>query len=208
MSKHIACIVLLNGLLGLWAGSLWAQSGTHTQFTVLPESKLVLNGNSTMHEYSTRASLLSGTIIVDSLLFVEGKGTPLKPFYHVEITIAVKKMLSGNEKLDNNLYDALKADDHPDITYQITDDSVISAGKDSLTVRAAGKLAVAGKEKAIDMVVTVRKNQDGALTIKGSKELLMTDFDVDPPSMMLGLLKTDNAVVIHFNLRAQQHNVQ
>ena len=161
-----------------------------------------------MHEYSTRASLLSGTIIVDSLLFVEGKGTPSKPFHHVEITIAVNKMLSGNEKLDNNLYDALKADDHPDITYQITDDSVISAAKDSLTVRVAGKLAVAGKEKVIDMIVTVRKNQDGTLSIKGNKELLMTDFDVDPPSMMLGLLKTDNTVVIHFNLRAQQHNVQ
>ncbi|MBI1803750.1 MAG: YceI family protein [Ignavibacteriae bacterium] len=204
MIKRIASIILLNGLL---VSSLWAQSGTRTQLTVSPESKLVLNGNSTMHEYSTSASQLSGTIMVDSLLFVEGKRDLSKPFHSVEITIPVKKMLSGNEKLDNNLYDALKADDHPDITYRMTDDSVIAAGNDSLTVRTAGTLAVAGKEKVIDMVVTVLKNHDSTLSINGSKELLMTDFDVDPPSMMLGLLKTDNAVVIHFNLRVQ-HYVQ
>jgi hypothetical protein len=206
MSKCIVCIVLLNAL---FLTASWAQYGTRTRMAILPQSKLVLNGNSTMHEYSSTASELTGKILVDSILLVEGTKSLKKPFYSVEIIIPVKKMRSGDEKLDNNLYEALKAEDHPDLIYRMTDDSVIAGGRDSLTLQTTGTLVVSGKEKVIEMTVTIYKIHDSTLSISGKKELFMTDFDVDPPSMMLGLLKTDNKVVIAFDvLIRRQLNVQ
>lgn len=198
MSKRIMYIVLLIPIVVMFAG---AQSGSRVQLLLRPESKLSLEGNSTMHEYSARASQILGSFVVDSLL-LGGKERPLSmPFQQADLTIPVKKLLSGNEKLDNNMYDALKTDDYPNITYHVTADSIISeAKKESLTVKTTGKLSVAGKENTIDMIVTFSKSSDSTFTIKGSKELLMTDFGIDPPSMMLGLLKTDNKIVIRFEL--------
>ena len=174
---------------------------SQAQMQIHPESKLWLEGNSTIHENSAKASEISGSIAVDSMLFIEGKGNLSTLFQHADITIPVKKMLSGNEKLDNNMYDALKADDYPNIIFHLTKDSIISnANKDSLIIGTAGTLAVAGKEKNIEMTVAFLKHHDGTLGIKGSKELLMTDFDIEPPSMMFGVVKTDNKVVIRFDL--------
>lgn len=185
-----------------------AQTQSSLKFSIQSGSRLRLEGNSSMHTYSSKTSDIAGTIIVDSMLFAEGKVKASNLFHQGEITIPVKKMLSGDEKLDNNLYDAIKANDNPNIIYHLLGDSILSeARKDSFTVKTTGTLSVAGKEKNIDMTIMLLKNKDGSLIIRGSKDLLMTDFGIEPPSMMLGLLKTDNKVVIRFDLRVrQQHN--
>jgi len=124
------------------------------------------------------------------------------------LTIPVKQMHSGNEKLDDKMYDALQADDHPDITFRLTGDTIVpGAPNDSLIVKASGILAVAGKEKPVELSVILVRNQDSTVSIKGSKELLMTDFGIEPPSMMLGLLKTDDKVVIHFDIRLRSQEI-
>src|SRR5713226_7417640 len=97
-------------LLLLAARSL-AQPGNPIEMQVQPETKLRLDGNSTMHEYSAAASVVSGTIFADSALFTAEMVSPTRPFRQVELTIPVKKIHSGNEKLDDKMYDALHADD-------------------------------------------------------------------------------------------------
>ena len=109
-------------------------------------------------------------------------------------------MVSGDEKLDDNMYEALKADDHPEISFRLLTDSIISFSRDSMKLNATGMLSVAGKEKEIDMTLLLIQSSTDTLTIEGSKELLMSEFGIDPPSMMLGLLKTDDKIVIHFQL--------
>jgi len=180
---------------------LLAQPSAPGKLTVQPGSKLWLHGNSTIHEYSADASELTGTIVVDSMLFGAGNGKLSHPLHKAEIAIPVRKLLSGNEKLDDNMYDALKADDHAIITYQMISDSILSgSGADSLILATNGILAVAGKENVVSMIVTFINRQDGTFGLRGSKEMLMTDFGIDPPSMMFGVLKTDNKIDIHFDL--------
>ena len=189
-------------LLLLITAGLSAQPAGRTQLQVLPESKLRLDGNSTMHEYSAAASVISGTILVDSSLFSAVSAGLSRLFRQAELKIPVKKMNSGNEKLDDKMYDALKADDHPDITFRLTSDTTVSGTlKDTLKVNASGILSVAGKENPVELSFSLVRDQDNTVSIKGSKELLMSDFGIEPPSMMLGLLKTEDKVVIHFDLR-------
>jgi polyisoprenoid-binding protein YceI len=121
-------------------------------------------------------------------------------FQEARLNIPVKKMVSGDEKLDDNMYEALKADDHPEISFRLLTDSIISFSRDSMKLNATGMLSVAGKEKEIDMTLLLIQSSTDTLTIEGSKELLMSEFGIDPPSMMLGLLKTDDKIVIHFQL--------
>jgi hypothetical protein len=42
--------------------------------------------------------------------------------------------------------------------------------------------------------------KEGRLLLDGERALLMTDFQVKPPRLMLGALRTDDRVVVKFHL--------
>ena len=71
---------------------------------------------------------------------------------------------------------------------------------DSTVVLVSGKLSVAGARKTVSMYVSLVRGEGAAVRALGTTELLMTDFGVEPPSMMFGVLKTDDKIVINFNL--------
>ena len=47
---------------------------------------------------------------------------------------------------------------------------------------------------------TIASEADGALRVKGSKEILMSDFGVRPPTLMMGTLKVRDRVVVNFDV--------
>lgn len=182
----------------------WSQTTTQLSLTLQPGSVISLNGTSTVHDYSAKSSELTDTLIVDSRLLEKGKVTFNNLFRQATISIPVKSLRSSDEDLDNNMYNALKTDNFPNIRYRLIADTILpGATSDSLTLKTIGQLTVAGKEKTIEMLVTVRSANDSTFHIRGKKKLLMTDFGIEPPSMMMGLLKTDNKVMILFDLITQ-----
>ena len=50
------------------------------------------------------------------------------------------------------------------------------------------------------MVLEV-KEQAGRLHVRGTRDLLMTEFGIKPPTMFMGMLKTDDKVTITFELQ-------
>lgn len=110
-----------------------------------------------------------------------------------EIAVRVDSLHSAKDGLDKNMHKALKAEQHPDITFRLSRLETTPAG----THRAAGVLRIAGAERAVtlDLVLTRR---DATLVVSGQIPLLMTDFGITPPKAMLGMLKTDPKVTVLF----------
>jgi hypothetical protein len=50
------------------------------------------------------------------------------------------------------------------------------------------------------MVLEV-KEQGGRLLVSGTRDLLMTEFGIKPPTMFMGMLKTDDKITIKFELQ-------
>jgi polyisoprenoid-binding protein YceI len=94
---------------------------------------------------------------------------------------------------------ALKADKHPVITFKLTGYAVDPAAA-GVAIKPSGTVTVAGVEKPVDMVLEV-KEAAGALQVRGTRDLLMTDFGIKPPTMFMGMLKTDDKVTIKFELQ-------
>ena len=97
------------------------------------------------------------------------------------------------------MFKAMKADKHPTITFQLNSYTVEAAAA-AQTVKPKGTLTVAGVERPIDMVLEV-KEQAGRLHVRGTRDLLMTEFGIKPPTMFMGMLKTDDKVTIKFELQ-------
>jgi hypothetical protein len=47
---------------------------------------------------------------------------------------------------------------------------------------------------------------DGRLRAMGSKAIKMTDYNVEPPTAMLGLVKAENELTVHFDLIARRES--
>jgi polyisoprenoid-binding protein YceI len=163
---------------------------------MIPQSTsfLVLKGTSTLHDFECKSTAIEGEFAM----------TPgLERFVIANVSIPVKTIRSESSSMDDNMYEALKEEDYPSIHFSLLmPDSLQragSAGADSIEIYN-GKLSVAGKEKTVRLRTVLTRKEGGIINIHGSTKLLMTDFGIDPPSFMLGVLKTGNEVEIEFNI--------
>lgn len=158
---------------------------------------LSISGTSTMHPYtvSTKtlkvASGIAGAADVRALL----QPGALQDF---ELQIPVNSFTSDKDGLTKQMFKAMKADKHPMIVLKLVS-YVVEPAAAGLTVKPTVTLTVAGVEKPMDLVLEV-KELNRALHVRGTRELLMTDFGIKPPSMFMGMLKTDDKVTIRFEL--------
>jgi polyisoprenoid-binding protein YceI len=176
-------------------------------FATDPGATLELDGDSTLHKYSAKADGVAAQIAVDSAraasvgsaLGVEGliRGHFVSKF---ELTVVVDKLHSGDAGLDKNMRKALKGDQYKEIRFRMDAYDVPgppTAGA-PLTIVLHGRLSLAGVERKIDVQAVGTSVRDG-LRLSGSKALLMTDYGITPPKMMLGTIKTANLITVKFN---------
>ncbi|HKQ56983.1 MAG TPA: YceI family protein [Candidatus Eisenbacteria bacterium] len=170
-------------------------------------SKLWLTGSSTVHDYHSNASKLDATFRCDPALWPAGLSGAeavaglirAKGVTGMDVVIQVTGMKSGKEGLDKNMYKALLAEKHPEIRFRMAGYEV-GAVTDTVTrIDVKGTLTVAGVDQEIAMAASMRRHGD-AMRMTCDVPLLMTQFGVKPPKMMLGTIKTSDKVTVHFDL--------
>jgi hypothetical protein len=164
----------------------------------IPTAVLSISGTSTMHPYTVSTKALKATSAIATVADLKGllQAGALQGF---ELQIPVNTFTSDKDGLTKQMFKAMKADKHPVIMFKLVGYTVEPAAA-GVTVKPTGMLTVAGVEKPIDLVLDV-KEQAGALHVRGTRELLMTDFGIKPPTMFMGMLKTDDKVTIKFELQ-------
>jgi polyisoprenoid-binding protein YceI len=113
----------------------------------------------------------------------------------------VSGLKSARAGLDKNLRKALKAEEFPAITFTL---SSYKAGKDEVT--ATGELFIAGAKKTVELTGAL-KMEGGRLLVDGEKPLLMSEYGIKPPSLMLGAVKVADRIVVKFHLNIESDAV-
>jgi hypothetical protein len=162
-------------------------------FGFLPESRIQLSGDSTLRKYSAVSKTLALTGSAEARAAIPGL-LPWTPT-SVVMMLAVNTLESDSATLDEHMRENLKAVLHPVILLKLT--KFVFEGDGS--VSAAGHITVAGVTKPIELSATISAN-DGKFRIRGVKKLLMSDFAITPPTMMLGTLKTSDEIEISFDV--------
>ncbi len=177
------------------SSTAWASDGKPKLGLQLdPSSRLELTGNSTLHPYAARAGvlLLFGGLEGDSLRGAMAVGGAAD----VVLRVPVAGLKSGRNALDDNLHAALKRKQHPDIVFALERFQLTPRAD---TLIADGQLTVAGRTRPLKLVAAVRFEGE-AMRISGDASLRMTDFGIAPPTFFLGAMKTDDVVVVKFDL--------
>ena len=178
------------------------------RLTAAPESRLWLSGTSTLHPYSSTSTLTDMSIDLNAAAAVQATApdgvlsyiAQRAPFQRFEVVVPVKGLKSGESGLDKNLVKALKADRAPAIDFLLTQYKAQPAAADgSIPFEATGLLSIAGVQKEITLTGTAAALA-AHLIMDGQYQLRMSDYGIKPPTLLLGVIKVADPVVIHFHL--------
>lgn len=182
--------------LSIAVGNTIAQQNT---ITLLDKSTLKVDGTSNVHDWTADAEQLYSNIDLNpSALQSDSLQNPVNEF---SLTIPVSKMESGKGGMNRRMYKALKRDDFPTITFELSSSEIANVSSDStFQLNTSGTLTIAGVSREISVPVETSILKDGNYKFTGSYEINMTDFDVEPPSAMFGAIKCGEMVTIDFEL--------
>jgi polyisoprenoid-binding protein YceI len=162
-----------------------------------PGSRLWLEGDSNLHSWKCDAK----EFVTELRLERASPTAPPRSIERATLGVPVAKIECGNGKMNANLRKALKSSEYADITFVVTGaEFVETASPGALEVLAKGHLYVAGNGRDLQFQVSGTDTGDGALRMRGRVQIKMTDFGVEPPTAMMGLLKTKDDVTISFDL--------
>jgi polyisoprenoid-binding protein YceI len=115
--------------------------------------------------------------------------------------VDAKSLKSGKSSMDSRTYKSMKADKFPKILYKLSSAVITQLQKNKYLVRSKGDLTIAGKTQSIQMDLNLIVNADNSISCSGSESLKLTDYNIEPPSFMLGAMKVKNDLTIQFNLK-------
>jgi len=171
-----------------------------------PGSALWIEGTSTVHEWESRTTRPTVKLLRDGATADPADVAALDQWLRagglkgLELGVPLATMHSKKgSTLDKNLLKALKAEQNPEITFHLTQARLGNASGDSISVSADGVLRVAGRERPITVAGRLVRSEAG-VWLNGSHGLRMTEYDVKPPTMMLGALRVHDSLSVHFRL--------
>lgn len=164
-----------------------------------PESKLWVDGTSTVRSWTCKAGAVDAvveTAVENAVPAVLGGENAVKA---VTFTVPTDKMDCGNGTMNGHMWKAIKSKEFPTITFQLGT-YTIAMGADSSKAKLTGTLTIGGVTKPITMETKLSSVQNGAMRVAGIYELNMKDYDLKPPTLMLGTMKVGEKVKVGFDL--------
>ncbi|MDE2995466.1 MAG: YceI family protein [Bacteroidota bacterium] len=193
-------------LLFLTAGLLQAQdtqaqsSMEGSRYTFTSDTQLFIDGTSSVHDWTCDVEKSTGGFVV---IPSEGVGLTIS---EGSVTVLVEDIECGKGTMNKKLKNALTINDAESIAFVLSAADVTAQQNGTLELALKGDLTIAGTTKSVDLTASGTLQND-MIRFEGSYSLLQTDFGVDPPPALFGLVKAHDDITIRFHLTAQAPEV-
>lgn len=164
------------------------------KYTSTGDSYVTVNGTSTLHDWELHSGTLSSEAV-----FSTGSGEDLESLDSVLFTLEKTTLESERSRLQRMAHEEMDAENHPEITFHSNGDGTVEANGDVYEVTANGDLTISGVTREVSVEATCTIG-DEELVCTGAKDLNMTGFDIDPPTLLLGSIRTHDEVTVEFHI--------
>lgn len=173
---------------------------------VASASRLWFEGSSNVNQFECDAENYSGEALLpgyqEQAEFIDHVTEILSS---VKLEIEVDSIECGQRKMNKDLQKALKAETFPEITFNFMEAELINppqSYQDAFDVEVHGELTVAGNTREIRFMTEAYFINDERFRATGQTTIKMTDFGVEPPTALMGLIRADDELTVHFDLVA------
>jgi hypothetical protein len=158
-------------------------------------AEVVIKGTSSLHDWSMDLK------IINCGAQFKQEGTIIKSIDNVFFSCKVNDIKSESSIMDNKAYDALKAKAYPEIKFNwVSTNGLISDGN-KFNGNLRGKLIVAGETRDVTISFNGSFSDNNTIIVTGSTDINMSNFNMIPPTALLGTLKTGDKITVAFNLQ-------
>jgi len=189
-------------LLTLLASGLAASTGAWTIYTeqlaLQPQSKLWVEGTSTVRSFTCQASEVKATVEASGSNAIARVMTGDKAVQAVNVVVPSEKLDCGNGTMNEHMRKAIKTAEAPTIAFRVTGYE-LAREANGVSGTLTGTLSLGGETKTITVPATGAMS-DGALHVTGAYELAMSDYHLKAPSLMFGRIKVRDTVTVKFDL--------
>lgn len=195
----------------LAAGGITGGLPDSHRFAVQAESRMRIEGSSTVNTFTCLARDLTGYLIHDGPAAAATSHMAGPHLPQAVLVVPVRSFSCGDRRMDRDLYRALKASDFPEIRYELSDVEILdnpSESSQTHRLHAAGRLTVAGTTRPIKTALPGLRLPDGRLRATGVQEMRMSDFGIERPSALWGLIKARDRLLIRFDLIAAPEDTE
>jgi len=181
---------------------------TNIVYSIENGSSLSISGTSNVNTFSC---LCSETFKRQVLEIVRVDSTRQLRFKNAVLKLPTQSMDCNNSRMNSDLCDALKSSKYPYIVVELQQiqlrPAALSATRNEwFDVVAVATLTITDVCKPIVMDVRGIRLGDDRYRFVCSKNVRMTDFNVDPPTALFGLIKVNNDIKINLDITASVSN--
>jgi polyisoprenoid-binding protein YceI len=117
----------------------------------------------------------------------------------VGVRVPAAQLDCKNGKMTSHMLKALKSTDNPEIAFDLASYELATVAE-GVNVTLNGDLTLGGVKKTITMIAKAVPSEGGALKVTGVQDVLLSDYGLKAPTLMLGALKVNDLVQVHFDL--------
>ncbi len=164
------------------------------------ESKLWFDGKSTVRDWSCKATQIDAVIDAEAGAAANVLKAQ-KAVRTVTLTFPTAKLDCDNGTMNGHMMRALNGTTQPNIVFTLTGYDLAAGAPVKGTL--AGTLLINGVSKPVSIPVAYAAAAGGALRVTGKYDLTMTEWNVQPPKLMMGTLKVNPVITVNFDLLLQ-----
>jgi len=171
-------------------------------FMITGDSDLYLNGSSNINEFSC-VCLCYEKNQQHRFQMSGSSGKWDMKFHHTSLDLRTNELDCGHRGINKDLYKTLNSEEHPHITIELLRVDVPEQldehpGWSRLTALTA--ITIAGVRREVEMSVRGQRIDSENFRFVGEKDLYMSNFNLEPPKPLFGLIKVHDLIQIYLDL--------
>ena len=167
--------------------------------TLQPGSRLWVTGTSTVRDFTCQAKIVDATIGTAGAQAAREVVGGAKSVLALDVKVRPENLDCANTTMNEHMRKALKIDANPVIEFKMLSYDISKASA-TTSGRLTGTLTLGGVQKQITFDAVGTAPASGALHVTGVYPILMSDYGLKAPSLMMGAMKVNNRVKVNFDL--------
>jgi hypothetical protein len=167
-------------------------------YTFHEDSEMTIHGSSNVRDWTMDVLEIDGQVTVQPAASDNGLPTVKQLF----VEVPVDSILSGRGAQNEKAHKALQKNAQPAIYFRSESVNVSADGTADATfsVVAEGELIMAGERRTVDVQAEGTRLDDGAYRFQGEYNMLLSDFDIERPTALLGALRVSDEIRVTYDV--------
>lgn len=192
-------------LLVLSCAIVSAQSSTlhdycsRVHYSFHSESSLSVKGSSNVTSFTC---LNTKQLRGQEVILCGNDGNGYVEFFEARMNIPVTDLDCGGKGINSDFREMMQIERFPFITIDIHTLEKQSPGRAAVgRYIAMTTITMKGKTRPVRIPLTIQRRGLNSYHVEGGVHLQLSDFNIEPPRPMMGLVRVDDEVEIRFNLK-------